>query len=328
MDVRAVHATSPSELSVVKSSSSLSIQANQVEVSVICAAFGESDVRMVGGELLFVSFPFVAGQSFCGVVKKVGGAVDHVKHGDKVMGFCKGGALADVVVVDGAFVSRVSETTDAAMAAALVEPALRAFMAFHYQFRGLRGETVLIMDAARGPCGEVAMQIAMHFGFKVVAACSVTSEATVLESRFPGVRVVVVEHAETDLADAVMRATEGLGVDCVYESLQVELSSPLRRARINSLAAHGVWCVHREMQLDPPDSKALLLRAAKLAFVFPQAWFLSPLLKGRFMHILAEISKSHFTVSTIDRFPLAKVTAAREAVARADGAVAVMMTSK
>lgn len=317
-------ANSASELAVRPAGSPAPCGANQVEVSVVCAAFCESDVRLVSGELLG-SFPFAAGQSFCGVVKRVGGAVEHVKHGERVFGFCLGGAFADVVVAEDFCVARIPDTLDAAVAAALVEPALRAFMGLHYHFRGLRGESVLVMDAARGPCGEVAMQVAQHLGFVVVAVCSASSEATVLESRFPNVRVVVVENEDEELAKAVLRATDGLGVDCVFESLQSELRPEQRRARISCLSVHGVWCVARELQLDPPESKALLLRAAKLALVFPRAWLLSPLLKGRFMHVLAEIAKSQYTISTIDRFPLSKVTIAREAVARADGAVVLTM---
>lgn len=318
-EYRAVFATSPQELSVKVAASSAPCEATQVEVNVLFASFSESDSRQVAGELLG-SFPFVVGKAFCGVVKRAGGAVEHVKHGDRVIGFCSSGGFADLVVVESFCVARV-EALDSAVAAALVEPALRAFMALHYHFRGLRGETVLVMDAARGPCGEVAMQVAHQLGLSVVAACSASSEATVLESRFPGVRVVVVA-VEDELASAVLRVTDGLGVDCVYESLQAELSSEQRRARIACLAVHGTWCVSRECQLDPPESKALLLRAAKLAFVFPEAWLLSPLFKGRVMHILAEIAKSQFSLSTIDRFPMSKVTLAREAVGR-DGAVVI-----
>jgi len=316
---RAVFANAPQELSVKAAAPSTLCDATQVEISVLFAAFSESDSRQVAGELLGL-FPFVVGKAFCGVVKRAGGAVDHVKHGDRVIGFCPSGAFSDLVVVESFCVARV-DVLDSAVAAALVEPALRAFMALHYQFRGLRGETVLVMDAARGPCGEVAMQVAHQLGLSVVAACSASSEATVLESRFPGVRVVVIS-SEDDLANAVMRVTDGLGVDCVYESLQSELGPEQRRARIACLAAHGTWCISRECQLDPPESKALLLRAAKLSFVFPEAWLLSPLFKGRVMHILAEIAKSQFSLSTIDKFPMAKVTLAREAVGR-DGAVVI-----
>jgi NADPH:quinone reductase-like Zn-dependent oxidoreductase len=321
------------EFAVVKKESlALPLGAEDVEVAVLCAAFGELDVRTTQGEMSeLAGLPLVPGHSgLCGMVRRCGGAVQHVKHGDRVVAFAtlgSPGALCESVVCDGSAVARVSETCDAAQAAAAAEPALRAFLALQYQLRGLRGETVLVADAARGPLGEVALQLAQHLGLSPLAACATAAEATVLAARFPGARVVVAERPE-ELAAAVLRATGGLGVDCVYESGATPASPAARRARIGCLAAHGVWCVQSELQLDPPESRALLLRAARLGFVFPQAWLLSPLLRGRLLHLVHEVARllgAPLSVSSIDRFPLSRVAAAREAVARADGAVVVLL---
>ncbi len=323
------------EFAVAKEPAASPCGAHDVEVAVLCGGFGEMDVRVTTGELSeLASVPLVPGHSgMCGVVRRCGAAVQHLQHGDRVIGMAPlgaGGALAATVVCEASSVAKVNSTCDAAQAAALVEPALRAFMCLQYQWRGLRGETVLVTDAARGPNGEVAIQLAQHFGLSVLAASSTAAEATVLEARFPGARVVVAERPE-QLAEAVLRATDGLGVDCVYESRatrDLELSSAARHGRIACLAAHGVWCVQRELQLDPPESKMMLLRAARLGFVFPQAWLLAPLLRGRLMHVMHETARllgAPLSVSTVDRFPLSRVAAAREAVPRADGAVVVTM---
>lgn len=321
------------EFAVVKKDAGAGpLGAEQVEVAVLAAAFGDLDVRATVGELAeLAGLPLVPGHSgFCGVVRRCGAAVQHVRHGERVVGVAAlgtAGALSESVVCEASGVARVSDTCDPAQAAAAVEPALRAFMGLQYHLRGLRGETVLVADAARGPLGEAAVQLALHLGLAPLAACASPAEATVLAARFPGARVVVAERPEL-LAAAVSRATEGLGVDCVYESGPAPADPAARRARIDCLAAHGVWCVQRELQLDPPEARALLLRAARLGFVFPQAWLLSPLLRGRLMHLLHETARllgAPLSLSAVDRFPLAKIAAAREAAARAEGAVVILL---
>ena len=322
------------EFAVVKKEAvSGPLGASEVEVAVLAAAFGELDVRVCAGELAELTGlpPLVPGHSgLCGVVRRCGAAVQHVRHGERVVGLAalgSPGALSESVVCEGSAVARVSDTCDAAQAAAAVEPALRAFMGLQYHLRGLRGETVLVADAARGPLGEAALQLALHLGLSPLAACASAAEAALLSARFPGARVVVAERPEL-LPAAVARATEGLGVDCLYESGPAPVTAEGRRARIACLAAHGVWCVQRELQLDPPETRALLLRAARLGFVFPQAWLLSPLLRGRLMHLMHETARllgAPLSLSSVDRFPLARVAAAREAVARAEGAVVVLL---
>ncbi len=46
---------------------------------------------------------------------------------------------------------------------------------------------------------------------------------------------------------------------------------------------------HPSRQLDPPDSEQLFLRGASLSFLFSQAWLLSPLNQGRYIHILRDL---------------------------------------
>ncbi len=360
---------SGSDLVLRSVSSSGPCGADEVELRVECVALSESDLCLSSSSLC-------VGRFFCGTVRRVGGSVSHVRPGERVLGLvARGGAAREgLLVAPSSAVSSLSNVSvaaaassslssghhvaspsssdhhilaDAALCAALVEPAMRALMALATQSRIARGESVLVMDAGRGAGGEVALQVALQLGLLPVAVCAAASEATVLESRFPGVRVVVVppplqqqdmqeqnageEQSQSNrqggyeelLASAVMRITDGLGADCVFESTQRVLGPRERRARISCLAVHGTWCVSREMQLDPPESKALLMRAAKVAYVYPEAWLHSPLLKGRLMHVLAEIAKGQLSLSTIDRFPLSKVALAKEAVIRGDGAVVV-----
>lgn len=310
------------------------LSAAEVEVALLACSLSELDVRLSLGELpepCASSRPWVVGHSgFCGVVVRCGLAVSHCRRGDRVLGIVSAagdGALRDVLRCDASCVARIDAPVDAAAAACCVEPALRALLALQFQWRGLRGETVLVCDAAR-PGGDVAVQVAARLGLAAVVHAASTAEATVLEARFPGVRVVVAAEPAA-LAAGVRSATDGLGVDCVYETRAAVLSPVERRARVDALAPHGTWCVQREQQLDEPEARALLLRAARVAHVWPQAWLVAPTVRGRFVHVLQEIARllPQLAVSSVDRFPLAKASAARDAVTRSDAAVAVVMGS-
>lgn len=43
------------------------------------------------------------------------------------------------------------------------------------------------------------------------------------------------------------------------------------------------------MQLDPPESRLLLLKGASLSFLFDQLWLLAPTQQGRMLHVLNDI---------------------------------------
>ena len=87
--------------------------------------------------------------------------------------------------------------------------------------------------------------------------------------------------------------------------------------------------MQRELQLDPGESKAMLLKGAKLGFVFPQVWLVHPLQKGRYLHVLAEIvdmlASGKLAVTNIDRFSVQKIASAKDAVSKADGSIVVTL---
>ena len=73
-------------------------------------------------------------------------------------------------------------------------------------------------------------------------------------------------------------------------------------------------------------------KGAKIGFVFPQAWLLHPLQKGRYLHVLSEIvqmaAAGKMTVNNINKYSLNKIATARDAVSKFDGSVVVNIKSK
>jgi NADPH2:quinone reductase len=77
-----------------------------------------------------------------------------------------------------------------------------------------RGQTVLI-HAAAGGTGQAAVQMAKHYGARVIAAASPGKHELVRELGADE----VIDSRRTDLAAEVMRLTQGEGVDLVLESV-------------------------------------------------------------------------------------------------------------
>lgn len=307
----------------------------EITLDVLAVGLAECDALLARGLLpeLGVSGPYVPGHSgVVGLVKQVGGAVENVAVDTRVVGLlplgCEGG-VRERLRAEALWFVPLPAGLEATLAAAVLEPGVRALTALHYQMRAVRGEVILIMDAATGSAGDVALQLAAERELRVLAAVVSREEATVLEARFQHrVEVLVVPDA-TQLAPAVLARTNHLGVDCVYESVARPLDAVQRKARIACLGAHGRWCVGAELQLDPPESRLLLLRGALVCFAWTPAWTMHPLQRGRYQHVAAEIvrlaSAGKLRVSNIDRFPMGKTANALESVAKADGSAVIVV---
>jgi NADPH:quinone reductase-like Zn-dependent oxidoreductase len=320
---------------VAKEKLSRELGASQVALDVICVGLGDGDVRVARGELVELAplaAPYVPGHCVCGLVKQVGGAVEHIKPEERVVGLLplvEDGGARDRLRADALWFVRLPNGLDAVGAVAVLEPGVRALTALHYQARLLRGEVVLVLGAA-SVLGEVAMQLAIQRDLRVLAVVASREEATVLEARFQHrIEVFVTSNLEDELAPAVLARTNHLGVDCIYECIGVDLDAGQRRARIACLGAHAKWCVGWQLQLDPPESRALLLRGASVCFVWPAVWTLCPMQRGRYLHMVAEVlrlaAESKLSVSNIDRFALAKTSTAIDAVHKVDGSVVVVV---
>ncbi len=85
---------------------------------------------------------------------------------------------------------------------------------------GLQAEETLLIHAAAGGTGVLAVQLAKHFGARVIATAG--SEAKLQLVRELGADVVINYRTDNFVA-AVLDATDGRGVDVVWESIGGEV---------------------------------------------------------------------------------------------------------
>lgn len=152
---------------------------DQVLVKVRAAAVNPVDWKCREGYLdpvLDTVFPVVPGWDVSGVVERTGGAVPEFAPGDEVIGyvredFLSQGTFAEYVAAPVRTLARKPPNLSFEEAAGLPLAGLTAYQALTRVLGVQEGETVLV-SAAAGGVGSLAVQIARHLGARVIGTAS------------------------------------------------------------------------------------------------------------------------------------------------------------
>ncbi|MFE1548485.1 NADP-dependent oxidoreductase [Streptomyces sp. NPDC058718] len=191
-----------------------------VLVEVRAASVNPVDWKAQAGYLdgiLDAVFPVVPGWDVSGVVVRPGFSVAEFAVGDEVMGyvredFLSRGTFAELVAAPVRTLARKPRTLGFEESAALPLVGLTAYQALHHALAVRPGETVLV-HAAAGGVGSMAVQIARHMGCQVIGAARDTGQERVAELGAEPVR-----YDEPTFAEQV-RALAPQGVDAVLDTL-------------------------------------------------------------------------------------------------------------
>ena len=145
--------------------------AGQALIRVLGAGVGPWDVETISGAFGQPALPYIPGFEVAGVVEAVADGVD-VRPGDRVWAcLTAGGGFAEYAVADVNVLARMPERLSFQEAAGLVVGGGTAWDGLVDQGRLQSGETVLI-TAAAGGVGSVAVQIAAAMGARALAVAS------------------------------------------------------------------------------------------------------------------------------------------------------------
>lgn len=102
------------------------------------------------------------------------------------------------------------------------------------------GETVLVIGAAGG-VGSAATQLAVHLGARVIGAAGSAQKAAYVEGLGAA---QCIDYSQEDLAEAVLRYTDGVGADVVFdvaggETLRQAVKATRHGGRIAVVGAHA-----------------------------------------------------------------------------------------
>ncbi|MFC8425436.1 NADP-dependent oxidoreductase [Streptomyces sp. NPDC057236] len=208
---------------------------DSVLVRVRAAAVNPVDWKCREGHLdpiLQPVFPVIPGWDVSGVVVRPGPAVPEFAAGDEVIGYVREdvlsrGTFAEYVAAPARTLARKPRALSFEEAAGLPLAGLTAYQVLHRVLEVKRGETVLV-HAAAGGVGSIAVQLAAHLGARVIGTASERNHDFVR-----GLGGEPVSHGE-GLAERV-RGLAPEGVDAVFDSV----GGDALKASANLLAPEG-----------------------------------------------------------------------------------------
>ena len=193
-------------------------QATEVLVRVHAAALNAVDYKIrINGSWAGVNPPAILGYDAAGVVEAVGSCVKAFKPGDAVFYspsvFGEQGSYAEYQVSDESIVALKPRNLSFIEAAALPLAGMTALDAMDF-FQLRPGLTVLV-HAAAGGVGSLAVQMAKAAGARVLGTCRKENQEVV---KALGVDVAI-DYRTENFVIAVQRETGGEGVDGVFDTV-------------------------------------------------------------------------------------------------------------
>jgi len=205
-----------------------------VRIDVAAAAIGLPDVLMCRGTYpLTPDGRFTPGQEVCGTVAALGAGVDPSLFGRRVMAvtaFYLGlGGFAEhaLAAADTCFDVPDSMTDDDA--AGFTIPFHTGWIGLHRRARLQPGETLLVLGAAGGS-GAAAVTLGQAMGAQVLAVAGGPDKLAFCAGLGAD---VLIDHRDADIAEAARQATDGHGVDVVYDPVGGEAAAASMKALAN-----------------------------------------------------------------------------------------------
>ncbi len=209
-------------------------QAGEVRVKVRAAALNFNEIDGCYGRYITINppLPYTLGMEVMGTVDAAGPGAE-AWLGRRVMASAKNafGGYAQFVIADLGMVFDAPADLDDVSAAAVFYPFHLAWLGLHERGRLNAGETVLI-HAGAGGVGSAAIQLAVAAGARVIATAG---SAIKIETCLSLGASVAINYRNEDFVAAVMRATDGLGVNMVFDGV----GGTVTQASLGCMAANG-----------------------------------------------------------------------------------------
>jgi NADPH:quinone reductase-like Zn-dependent oxidoreductase len=244
------------------------VTAGHVLVKVACAGINFMDIHTRQGKYAAsmtypVRLPCTLGMEGAGVVVEVGPGVKHLAVGDRVAWCIAWGAYAEYANVPADKVAQIPTAIRFDQAAAAMFQGCTAHYLVEDVARLQAGSSCLI-HAASGSIGQLLVQMARQLGATVFTTGSSAEKCAIARQRGA-------HQAWTydGFADQVLQATDGRGVDVVFDSLgKTTLRESFRACRTRGLIVNYGNVSGSLSDLDPielGEAGSLLLTRPRLA---------------------------------------------------------------
>jgi NADPH2:quinone reductase len=288
---------------------------DDVLIRVGCAGINFMDIHTRQGKYKEsrtypVRLPCTLGMEGAGEVVEAGANVTSLKRGDRVAWCISWGAYAEYAVVPASRVARIPSAISFDLAAAAIFQGSTG----HYLLEDVAhldaGSTCLV-HAASGGIGQLLVQLAKRRGVTVYATTS--SEAKAEVARGHGADHVML-YDEGRFADRVREATNGRGVDVVFDAVgRATLRDSFRATRTRGLVVNYGSVSGSLNDLDPielGEAGSLFLTRPRLADHLADA----ATVQRRADEVFAALQDGTLKIEISGRYTLDNVEAAHEAL--------------
>lgn len=187
----------------------------QVRVKIEAVGLNYSDIMIREGRYLQrTELPQILGREFAGIIEAIGSEVTGLSVGMRVYATANQGALAEYICMDYRGVLPVPDGLTSDMAVALIVQGVTALHCLTDHGHLKAGETVLI-HAAAGGVGTLAIQMAKAMGARVIGTASSESKCQLIRD----LGAEAINYTEGDWVAEVMKLTDGKGADLILESV-------------------------------------------------------------------------------------------------------------
>lgn len=270
-----------------------------IEIKAIGVNYADT-ARREGQYVVPTPLPFTPGAEIAGVVTAVGEKVTRVVPGTRVVTLIEYGGYAEYALADERSVIPIGDKLSFELAASLPLQGLSAYHVLKTMGRLEKGETVLV-HAAAGGVGTIAVQLAKIFGAGKVIATASTEEKLQLAKEMGA--DVLVNYTKDGWEKEVLEATGGKGVDVALEMAGGDIFYKTLQclATFGRLVIYGV--ASGEQSRFYPSS-LMARNQSVIGFFLPQIMRKRELLQSSLEELFTYLGDGRLRLTIGDVFPL------------------------
>ncbi|KGP90550.1 alcohol dehydrogenase [Pontibacillus chungwhensis BH030062] len=264
--------------------------------------------RRQGAYVVPTPLPFIPGAEVAGVVEEIGEGVTNVQKGDRVVTLIEKGGYAEYAVANAQTLIQIPEGVTPETAVALPLQGLTAYHILKTMGRLEAGETVLV-HAAAGGVGSLAVQLAKTFGAGKVIATASTEEKLELAKSLGA--DAIVNYTEDNWREKVIEANDGKGVDVALEMAGGEIF----HETVKCMRSFGRVVVYGVASGNPAQmypSGLMNRNLSVVGFFLPQIMKKPKLFSSSLQELLSLVQRDELKLTIGGVYPLAEAANVHE----------------
>lgn len=264
--------------------------------------------RREGQYVVPTALPYVPGSEVAGVIVEIGSEVRNFSKGQRVVALIESGGYSQYVAVDERVLTPIPDNVDFDQAVALPLQGLSAYHILKTMGRLAPGETVLI-HAAAGGVGAIAVQLAKIFGAGKIIATASTDEKLAHAEKMGATHVV--NYSEDGWVEKVKEITEGKGVDVALEMVGGEVFNQT----VKCLAPFGrlvIFGAASGQQATFNPGQLMRKNQSVIGFFLPQIMRNPELFQQSFKELLGYMASGQLTLTIGGSYPLEEAARAHQ----------------